>query len=195
MRPDVTVASQRSLPTNLSGTIDRSCLSADHHVSSAASTSWPSARISTSMVRGRPTICFAAKPAPATTGLTRSMATGERAAASLASRLSLRRDARTGSVGATSTTNTSPGCNRRTVDDPSVAIAANPRPAIGGKGSRPSDTSAGVDWVLTAMATPQLACRASSRSVRTNIATAASGPESARSSPLTRLHASLSASA
>ena len=177
---------QRSLPIGTSGARCQSFSSAACHSSSAASTSWPSAKMSASTVIGRPMMRLAANGPPLTCGVTRSMTTGARSAAALAARRSCRLPSRTAPMRLTRATRISPGARRSVSGSPATVRGLPSRaPAAGSRGSRLTGTGCGPDESLLIRTTmPFCAARPSAASSRARTVTWAEAPVSRRISPV-----------
>ena len=162
------VPRQRSLPSGVMAERRHSDLPASRHSSSAARTSWPSAKMSASTVIGRPMMRRTAKPGAL--GATRSITTGERAVAALAEGAC---SLFTGSTASSSAISTSPGCRRSGIDRPSSRRGSpSMAPAPGSSGLRLTGTAWSLAKSLLIRTTsPCCACRGSAASRRASAVT------------------------
>ena len=186
------VPRQRSLPSGVMVERRHSDLPASRHSSSAARTSWPSAKMSASTVIGWPMMRRTAKPGAL--GTTRSITTGERVVAALAECACL---LFTGSTASSSAISTSPGCRRSGIDRPSSRRGSpSMAPAPGSSGLRLTGTAWSLAKSLLIRTTsPCCACRGSAASRRASAVTAADDPVRRRTAFVARRSRSRSAAA
>ena len=185
MRLGNRVPRQRSLPSGASGARCQSFSSAACHSSSAASTSWPSAKMSASTAIGRPMMRLAANGPPLTCGVTRSMTTGGRSVAALAARRSCRLPSRTAAMRLTRTKPTSPAASRSGGGPPSIVRGLpSSAPAAGSRGSRLTGIGCGCDGsLLIRTTTPFCAAQPAPASSRARTDTPADASLSRRIGP------------